>query len=1087
MSVGRELTARAPARRPGSGPRGRSSGPAPVEAANTVVDARRRRGRRPARRSCRCARRRETGSSAAAPARARRSPGWSPCPVAPEPRRGEGQRPVLRDSRSPRASVPLRGRSASSSGGARRGRRPRARRGRCAGRSGPPVASSSAPPSRLTVVSSCAGDDVRVGDHEPGPGDPARARRPRARRRCRARARSSRPPRGRRGRRRRAGRAARRRHPGPRTAGVGSTRRSTLSSGPEGGSASLSAVRIADRWTARRRSRAPSPLGVQGDGAEAPDDQQRQRGEQDAHRRPRRATPHRRRDASATASRCGEPVERDRGERAEQDARRAPRPAARTTTRRRRRAAPGRPGRRAPRRRRTRRAAARSRPGRARSRPRRARSRRATMPTSTRFNRLRRVRAAMRERALPFPHGHRVAAATRAGPATLTHGSSRIERERLRATERRRRMHDPGDPAGACWRRSPSSAAWSSPAGRRRARGPALRSTPGRRTTSRRCTPSSRPRRRTSTRSRSFQRAYERAASTATIAALTRGRGDRGRRRRVGAPSALEHARLRRPLTGELALPVADDLIAWSAEPRLPRPDGRRAARAAARAPRSARRSSPPTAPRWPKGPPRRAHRRRRARSAVVGEVGAPSARRSGSWPREGFPPGTLDRDHRARAGLQRAPRRAARRPAARGCAARRASSAAGACSRPASRSRARPCARPSTPRSRRRGRPRSASLYGGVAVLDARNGRRPRPRRARLLGAAAAGLDVQGDHRDRRRSTPAIVTLDDEFPVETSNSDDRPRDPQRPRRALRRHLRRELRRLVQHGLRAARRRARRREAGRDRRAASASTSRRRCSTPRRPRSSSRPRARSRRTSRRRVEVGESAIGQGEVLATPLRWRPSRRRSPTGGVRLPTAIARSDPSSRRDAEPVEVTSPETAATMRDLMIEVVSNGTGIAAALPGDPGRRQDRHGRARPGGARARPGARHPARSRRRRLDAWFTRLRARRRPGARGRGDGRRLRGRRRHGRGADRARGARQREPRRRLDASRSPLDIEDDLAGAVVGLDLELERAVLGDRVVDLEDQQRALVRPGGRGRVGSGSWPSAGTSAPTSSA
>ncbi len=53
-----------------------------------------------------------------------------------------------------------------------------------------------------------------------------------------------------------------------------------------------------------------------------------------------------------------------------------------------------------------------------------------------------------------------------------------------------------------------------------------------------------------------------------------------------------------------------------------------------------------------------------------------------------------------------------------------------------------------------------------------------------------------------------------------------------------------------------------------------------------------------------------------------------------GGVRLPTPIAKG-PELAPDGGPVKVTSPETAATMRQMMIEVVNNGTGVAGALPG--------------------------------------------------------------------------------------------------------------------------------------------------------
>jgi cell division protein FtsI/penicillin-binding protein 2 len=82
------------------------------------------------------------------------------------------------------------------------------------------------------------------------------------------------------------------------------------------------------------------------------------------------------------------------------------------------------------------------------------------------------------------------------------------------------------------------------------------------------------------------------------------------------------------------------------------------------------------------------------------------------------------------------------------------------------------------------------------------------------------------------------------------------------------------------------------------------------------------------------VATGESAIGQGEVLATPLEMASVSQTIANGGVRMPTAIART-PELRPDAEPVEVTSKETANTMRALMIAVVTQGTGTAAALPG--------------------------------------------------------------------------------------------------------------------------------------------------------
>ncbi len=82
------------------------------------------------------------------------------------------------------------------------------------------------------------------------------------------------------------------------------------------------------------------------------------------------------------------------------------------------------------------------------------------------------------------------------------------------------------------------------------------------------------------------------------------------------------------------------------------------------------------------------------------------------------------------------------------------------------------------------------------------------------------------------------------------------------------------------------------------------------------------------------VETGESAIGQGQVLATPLEMATVAQTIANKGVRMPTPIARSEGLEPTEA-PVEVTSPQTAATMTDLMVGVVNEGTGVAGALPG--------------------------------------------------------------------------------------------------------------------------------------------------------
>ncbi len=82
------------------------------------------------------------------------------------------------------------------------------------------------------------------------------------------------------------------------------------------------------------------------------------------------------------------------------------------------------------------------------------------------------------------------------------------------------------------------------------------------------------------------------------------------------------------------------------------------------------------------------------------------------------------------------------------------------------------------------------------------------------------------------------------------------------------------------------------------------------------------------------VEVGESAIGQGQVLATPLEMASIAQTVANEGERSPTPLV-TDPELGPDVQPVRVTTPKVASTLRDLMLEVVNSGTGVAAALPG--------------------------------------------------------------------------------------------------------------------------------------------------------
>ena len=103
------------------------------------------------------------------------------------------------------------------------------------------------------------------------------------------------------------------------------------------------------------------------------------------------------------------------------------------------------------------------------------------------------------------------------------------------------------------------------------------------------------------------------------------------------------------------------------------------------------------------------------------------------------------------------------------------------------------------------------------------------------------------------------------------------------------------------------------------------------------------------------------------MLATPLQMASVSQTIANEGTRMPTPIAR-NAELEPDAKPVEVTSPETAATVRDLMIGVVDEGTGVAAALPGV--QVAGKTGTAELGPAPAAPGDEEAVQE----LDAWFT-----------------------------------------------------------------------------------------------------------------
>jgi peptidoglycan glycosyltransferase len=81
------------------------------------------------------------------------------------------------------------------------------------------------------------------------------------------------------------------------------------------------------------------------------------------------------------------------------------------------------------------------------------------------------------------------------------------------------------------------------------------------------------------------------------------------------------------------------------------------------------------------------------------------------------------------------------------------------------------------------------------------------------------------------------------------------------------------------------------------------------------------------------LDLGVSAIGQGEVLATPLEMASVAQTIGNDGVREPTSIV-ANAKLRPHAEPVRVISKKIADELTELMIGVVSEGTGTAGAIP---------------------------------------------------------------------------------------------------------------------------------------------------------
>jgi penicillin-binding protein A len=82
------------------------------------------------------------------------------------------------------------------------------------------------------------------------------------------------------------------------------------------------------------------------------------------------------------------------------------------------------------------------------------------------------------------------------------------------------------------------------------------------------------------------------------------------------------------------------------------------------------------------------------------------------------------------------------------------------------------------------------------------------------------------------------------------------------------------------------------------------------------------------------VDLAVSAIGQGEVLATPLEMASVSQTIANQGVSEPTAIV-TDKDLLPSKKPVRVTSSATTRILRTLMLAVVHFGTGTAAQIPG--------------------------------------------------------------------------------------------------------------------------------------------------------
>ncbi|HWH19555.1 MAG TPA: penicillin-binding transpeptidase domain-containing protein, partial [Solirubrobacterales bacterium] len=80
------------------------------------------------------------------------------------------------------------------------------------------------------------------------------------------------------------------------------------------------------------------------------------------------------------------------------------------------------------------------------------------------------------------------------------------------------------------------------------------------------------------------------------------------------------------------------------------------------------------------------------------------------------------------------------------------------------------------------------------------------------------------------------------------------------------------------------------------------------------------------------VDLAVSAIGQGEVLATPLQMASVAQTIANDGVRMPTSVVQTK-KLKPAMKPVRVMTKKTAGELTELMTGVVTEGTGTAGAI----------------------------------------------------------------------------------------------------------------------------------------------------------